>query len=356
MAEDRAGRLDWVDVGRGIAIALVVLLHSARWFDSVGWDHFNDFVVSLRMPLFFSISGMLAATALQGPWSVLWSKRLSLYLWVFAIFEVIGVLVFFTGFVIRGTRHSYLEPVRGILEAPYRPIFELWFIWALALFVVVTRLCRRVDARLQLVVAAGVSVVALGDDFDLGNRGWNGSLMYYFFFLCGVHGGPVLLRLARRSAWVRMATVAGWLAASTVVTLLGLTAIPGVSFLLSCAGILAGVSLASLLVGARPLRRVGTQTLPIYLGHTPIIILVSAVVVRLLGADAVHTVNPVLVPVAAVGALLLARRIHQWVAGTPLRYLYRQPDWLRDLRPPTRWSHLTPRASMLGPMRADDDA
>ena len=67
-----APRVAWVDAGKGLAISLVVLFHSARWLDglpsdTVVWQTVNDVLATLRLPLFFTLSGLFAAKWLVAP-------------------------------------------------------------------------------------------------------------------------------------------------------------------------------------------------------------------------------------------------------------------------------------------------
>ena len=70
-ASPAATRLDWVDMARAGAVVAVVLFHACighYWAmehakgDAIAWwDRVNQIVTAVRMPLLFTISGMLAA-------------------------------------------------------------------------------------------------------------------------------------------------------------------------------------------------------------------------------------------------------------------------------------------------------
>lgn len=329
------GREVWIDAGRGIAVLLVVLYHAARWFEVAGWEQLNDYVSSVRMPFFFVISGMLAyrigvVAPVGTTWRALWDRRLSLYLWVFVIWEAIGTACYLIGFALRGTPLGFGPMLRDLLLSPVRPQFELWFIWALALFCVAARLLRSVDWRWHLLAAAVPSVIALTDGFDLGNVGWNGALKYYVFFVCGMHLRGLLLAFARTPWPVRTGLLAGWAILAAVVETTGLRSVVGVYFALCVVGILAGVALGTFLARSAGLVRIGAATLPVYLGHTPVIILGSSLVFALTGSTVLpDVVGLLVVPVAAAIAIALSRLLHGWTASGPLRYLYVAPEWLR---------------------------
>jgi uncharacterized membrane protein YcfT len=335
------GREVWIDAGRGIAVVLVVLYHAARWFDVAAWEQVNDYVSSVRMPFFFMISGLLAyRVGAAGPagssWRTLWDRRLSLYLWVFVVWECIGTACYLIGFALRGTPLGFGPMLRDLLLSPVRPQFELWFIWALAIFCVLARLLRSLDWRWHLLGAAVPSVIALTDGFDLGNVGWNGALKYYVFFVCGMHLRALLLRFARTPWAVRAGLVLGWALLATVVEVAGLRSVVGVYFVLCVVGILAGVALGTFLARSAVLVRTGSSTLPVYLGHTPVIILGSSLVFALTGSTVLPVaVGLLVVPVAAAVAIVLSWLLHRWTASGPLRYLYVAPErlrWGRGLR------------------------
>ena len=328
------GREVWIDAGRGIAVVLVVIYHAARWFDVAGWEQVNDYVSSVRMPFFFMISGMLAyrvgaAGEAGSTWRALWDRRLRLYLWVFVLWEGIGTACYLIGFALRGTPLGFGPMLRDLLMSPVRPQFELWFIWALALFCVVARLLRSVDWRWHLLAAAVPSVIALTDGFDLGNVGWNGALKYYVFFVCGMHLRGPLLRFARTSWQARAGLLLCWALLATGVEAAGLRSVVGVYFVLCVVGIFAGVALGTFLARSAGLVRIGASTLPVYLGHTPVIILGSSLVIGLTGSAVPPGVPSLLVvPTAAAVAIVLSSLVPGWTASGPLRYLYVVPDRL----------------------------
>ena len=89
--------VSWVDTGRGLAIMLVVLYHSANWFAVPAWQSANSTVSTFRMPLFFAISGMFAGKWLAASWSDLWRAKISLFTWVVLVWSAIGVAVLRSG-------------------------------------------------------------------------------------------------------------------------------------------------------------------------------------------------------------------------------------------------------------------
>ena len=72
-------RQQWADVAKGVCIVLVVLWHVImKHYLQIDWDVpvplpglwglLGDLLLPLRMPVFFTLSGMLAANAVHRPW------------------------------------------------------------------------------------------------------------------------------------------------------------------------------------------------------------------------------------------------------------------------------------------------
>src|ERR1700687_3384985 len=67
------GRLDWVDVAKGICIILVVMMHSTLGVEKAagGLTSLHTFITwaqPFRMPDFFLISGLFLAARIDRPW------------------------------------------------------------------------------------------------------------------------------------------------------------------------------------------------------------------------------------------------------------------------------------------------
>lgn len=333
-------RIGWVDTGRGIAILLVALFHSANWllgagFDIPYWREINDALSSMRMPLFFVLSGLFAPKWLLKPWRDLWTVKVRLYLWVFLLWEVIGSIVFLLGQTMKGEGFGLRQAILGLAISPVLPRFELWFIWALSIFFVVAKLSRRVDPRLQLVIAGAVSVVALSG-LETANVGWTGSLKYYFFFLAGIYLRTWIIRVGEVDNRLLIgAAMLLWMAVTATVTLLGLRDVFGLYFLNCLVGVVGGIAFSRTLrgahwFGAHWLGTVGRITLPIYLAHTPIVILISFVLSLPLVFAAVAVIAPVLPPILALTAVLLALALHRLASRSALRYAYEPPPFVTD--------------------------
>lgn len=331
-------RLDWVDAGRGIAILLVPLFHATSWLRSVGievgvWPMVNDILSSLRMPMFFALSGLFAAKWLTAPWSRLLREKVLLFAWVFLLWELVGTLTFMLGQVSSGVGVNFLGQIEALVISPVLPRFELWFIWALMLFFVGAKAIRRVPVRYQLVAAAIISATAL-TLWPTYTTGWTGAAKYVFFFLGGIYLKNYLVSFGSSTSRVPLAVAfTVWVPLSIGLVVFDLRAVPGLYFVNCLVGVLAGIALSRALVRVGSLRAIGQRTLPIYLAHTPIIILLCFILALPAFATIVQGVHAVLPPVIAVlaiaGSLALynacRRRQRMWPYEPP-GVLYRAYD------------------------------
>lgn len=329
-AAPRANRLDWVDTGRGIAICLVALYHSASWLTGGGmevetWRSVNDAVSSLRMPLFFLLSGLFARKWLHVAWPVLFSGKIKLLAWVFFVWSTIGSTVIALTLIVKGHPEATPASIRLYLLSPISPRFELWFLWALILFFVVAKLIRKVDPRLQLVVTGALSAVALALWISQ-TTGWTGSAKYFFFFLAGVHLRDQVLRFSGwQNRWVLVLLGVSWAAVSALLTVTDTRGVFPLYFLNCLLGVGAGICLSRLLVKVRWLRTIGSNTLPIYVAHTPTIIIVVTTLEMTGAIPVLQHVAWLAPPVLAVLAVTVAVLLHRWTARGPLRFLYEVP-------------------------------
>lgn len=329
-------RLGWVDTGRGLAIALVTLYHAGNWLaktplDVQLWREFSTVVSSLRMPLFFVLAGLFAPKWLDARWTSLLRSKTLLFWWVLLVWTVIGTLAYPLGLAAGGQRTGLRDQLEGLLLTPVLPRFELWFIWALSLFFLLAKATRRVDQRWQLAATGVLSAVALTVWLDT-TTGWSGAAKFYFFFLLGVYGRPAATAVAERVRPISGALVLLlWAAGSVALYALGLRELPGLYFLDCLLGVVAGIVVARALSRVRWLTRIGQQTLPIYLAHTPLLLVMAFLVSRDGLVDALAGVSWLVPPVAAalavVGALGVHRLLHRvgarWVYAPPARLLHR---------------------------------
>lgn len=328
----QAGRIDWLDVAKGGSILLVVLYHSTMYMRledqaSYAFVQLNTLMEPVRMPLFFCISGFLAAGMFRRSWGDLLRRRILLFAYLFALWTLIRFLFY------RYAMDNTLTPHEGdshldLLSAWLVPSSGLWFIWALALYALVAKALRP-WALPALAVATAISVATFAGFLPLTSFAHHNVLAYAPFFLAGAwFGTPAVTSLGQRPLPV-LAAGAGLFA----LMMASLPALDGLAFgvvraALSAVALAAASAAAVYAARLPPLRDTlaffGRNSLPIYVGHTPIVSLLAAG----LAAYAVHI--PLLrywgVPVTMAAAIAAAMALHIAARRVGMGWLYRIPD------------------------------
>nr|WP_062330720.1 acyltransferase [Herbidospora sakaeratensis] len=324
-------RAIWADAAKGVCILLVVVWHTVNksylridW-TSAGpfpalWGVVGDALMTLRMPLFFTISGMFALSAYRRPWGLVVRSRVAKFLYLYLAWMVVHTAVFwFTPAFDTLSARSPGQFAEQLLLTPP----NLWYLYALALYFAAAKLLHRIPVPVLLGAAALLAVVTAAGVLDTpGNRG--SLLQNFVFFLLGLHLRPWAERVATTTTWRRTAIV-GLVYGTALAAMLLLSAqrIPAVWTLVSLLATVFGLSAAPLLGRLRligdGLAWLGRRTLPIYVIHMPLLAVVHTTTSGL-PADAplaVAALYPAAVTAALVAACLLIDRV--------------LPAWLRDL-------------------------
>jgi uncharacterized membrane protein YcfT len=343
----------WVDVAKGVCMALVVLRHLSLWFegqinpgDAAIWWTISEILSPLRMPLFFFLSGFLAVRALSRPLRASQSRTLGLYvlyaLWTFLFLA-----------------RLFIPAARGGGDAPTAPELALslilptsfWYLWALPAFFLLSWALMKVMGRhaawalvpLLALSTAGQAIEdatlgVLTDPMDALKLGSVSENAVWFFL--GVVGRPLWLAAMERASVVRLVVgVAGYVAAYIAlgsVDLLG----PGKVLLAAIALWTSLQALAVLDMETAPMRAfaaVGRMTLPVYIFHIFAISAmsgaVSAVGVERILAEHAPVWGAILPPVLAVIVILACRLVGGWILGSRARWLLEPRAWLPTGRP-----------------------
>ncbi|HST86411.1 MAG TPA: acyltransferase family protein [Kineosporiaceae bacterium] len=309
-----SGRILWIDAARGLAIVLVTLIHATDWIQETSvripvWVDVNEVLSTLRMPLFFACAGILAAKWVTAGWSELVPRKIGFLVWVYLIWQPVGSLVALIAARFNGDEFTLVRMIGSLALTPFRPRFELWFLWSLALFFVLARASARLPRTPQIVVAAGIAAVWFSALIPEHNLGWDGSAKYYVFFLLGCYHRPALEGFVQHLGFeASLLLIGGWFVLAAFAYTSGLDDLPGVGLLVRVVGVAAGFALARRLMSVTLLSYLGSRTLPIYLAHTPLIICFTWVLSIGLGdglPDPVIAVLPVLFTVVSVALSLL---------------------------------------------------
>jgi len=333
-AQRDAGRIAWIDVARGIAISLVVLFHAGMFAVPTGlapawWTDLNLAFALVRMPLFFLLAGALSVGALQRSWRRLWTTRIAVLVWVFVMWTVLRFLYYrVMPEPIELNQSKWIDLVLSVV----RPSNGLWFLFALVVFLVVTKLAAGRAARAIALGIATLASLVLHAGATTGNVAYDGILRYFVFFLAGVMFRDLLVRTVERLNGLAVAVLlAGFVAGlalrgatGTVVDVL--TALP-----VAVAGALGTLGVSRLLARralGRPFAALGGRTLQVYVTHVIVLSALTTGLTALGGGSSLAALAPVLpllmAVVAIVVSLLLARAAE---AHRVTRLLYAAPAW-----------------------------
>jgi uncharacterized membrane protein YcfT len=276
-------RLEWADTAKGVCILLVVLWHvimkhylQLDWRIGVPlpgvWGALGEQLLPLRMPLFFAISGMFAASAITRPWRDVARSRIAKFLYLYALWLLIHTAVFGAA---SGLPTDRATNALQLLEQLTITPSNLWYLFALALYFAIAKAGRKLPLAAMLIPALVLSGIAAADLLPVpGNRG--GLYQNLIWFLCGIYFRPAIEALtAKASAGRLAAAAAAYAGALGLVGATGLQNAPGVWPALCAIATVFGFIGAAMLSRwqpvSRPLAALGRQTLPIYVIHMPVL-------------------------------------------------------------------------------------
>jgi len=316
-------RESWADIAKGTCILLVVLWHvitkdylQVDWHLPVplpgAWGLLGEQLLPLRMPLFFTISGMFAVGAIGRSWRSLGHSKVARFSYLYTIWLLIhtAILALVPNFDTARAGNA-LALVEQLSITPT----NLWYLLALALYFTITKATRRLPSALILTAALTLSVIVAAGLLDTpGNRG--GLLQNLVFFLAGARLRPLFEQVAALANWRRLALLGGGYALA-----LAALAITGVHAALPLVSIVAvgfGVTAAALAARSQTVTEIlggiGRRTLPIYVLHMPVLAICHAVLIApMSGADApmqllLAVVEPVLLTVVVTWLCLALER------------------------------------------------
>lgn len=335
-------RIEWMDLVKGSTVLIVVLFHSVNQMESITkddnvsavWFTSMNVLEPMRMPLFFMVSGMLAAGAIARPWRM--SRRRTygmtyLYLLWSAIFFTVVAFYVNSGWLAAITQF----PGRLLVGSS-----GYWYLYALLLYFIVAKLLRRHPA--WIIVALAVILNLLRPSVAQWNRDFmididGGSMMTSIvtnlvFFLIGAYYKELLTQITRWASWL-------WVGALLIpVVAYGIwrSAYPSTweqtYFPISLIWIVAGVMAAYLLVQWEAPRKFGiffgARTLPIFVVQFPLLMCLSSYLHNNDPEFMHHPIVQLVFPIVMTSLLVAAALLLYWVTRNNLgRYLFEAPAW-----------------------------
>jgi uncharacterized membrane protein YcfT len=269
----KANRYAWVDYAKGICIIGVVTLYVADYMTmqmgSAGWMvYWTDFARPFRMPDFFLLSGLFLARVIDRPWRDYLDTKVVHYLY----FYVLWTTIFFAARVAtEGTAAAESgQPDESLVAwILWQPFAMLWFIQALPIMFLVTRLTRRVPWWLMLGAAALLQM------FPLPSSGFvqiGHFCARFVYFYVGYAFASYVFRMADGAIERPRAALIGvliWGVTNAYLVQTGWSKSPGISLVLGLVGTGAVITVGTLLSRIDWmdwLRYLGQHSIVTYLG------------------------------------------------------------------------------------------
>ena len=346
------GRVDWVDIAKGICIIFVVMMHSTLGVEKAagaqGWMHYLvAFAKPFRMPDFFMISGLFLSRVIDRSWRRYLDRKVVHFLYFYILWLTIQ-------FAFKAPSIANEVGISGVLGAYLTAFIEpfgtLWFIYILPVFFIVTRLLKRVPVGITFTALAFLEILPI-------HTGWimvDEFCARFVYFYAGYAFAPAIFRAAD---WLRLRPLIGiagllvWgLIEYTLVfmpvpeSLAGLISpagdllngrgaisdLPIVSLLLGLVGALAIISVSSLLSLLparnwlhRGLSWLGAHSIVVYLAFFLPMAIVRTVLLKF-GIGDIGTVSLLTTASGVIGPVILYGLI-QWSGYG--QFLFRRPGW-----------------------------
>lgn len=263
----------WIDVAKGIAIALVVLDHSRHLLDLLGlpvnafWHWIGATFASVRMPAFFMISGFFLYRWKARGWRRFVKGRLSGFVYLYFVWATIYFVV--DGLFVRHLDDRVLTLTRsGPVQHILRIDTPLWYLMALPLFSLIWWVTRKwpwwIPVGISFLGYAGTQAGMLHFPPVISTVGTIGFAHYLFAFMVGARANGFI------RDWVPKTRIWHFLLLFTIWMVLVFTEppIPGLRFFFAVPSLFTFAQLVTYLPRvAKPFLSIGQRTLPIYVTH-----------------------------------------------------------------------------------------
>lgn len=355
---DTGGRLLWLDLAKATAIVAVVGAHVCTKYalplelssGDVMWLLIAAFE-PIPMPLFFLVSGLLAASSLSMPLVTLLHRKVLMYYYVYVVWLSLQSLFFLLFPEDYTVPTQVARSARGLLAQLLVAPGNLWYLWSLAIIFPIARLGRR--ARIPTLIAAmALATAAATGLMGVSSGNVKTFLLSLPWFLVGAYFSREIVGIAKASTVNRAAAGVAILALVALgnlgVRVVAPPAIYGAAYIAACtvamwACIQVFPVLAARLVPGRQLTTavssIGVHTVRIYVIHVPVIA-AFGLLTQLLIPAGLTLGGPtllglaVLVTALVTGLSLLCGAIISAIAP----FLFTPPGWLvrlgRDRREP----------------------
>ena len=273
-SQAEGSRLAWVDAARGIGIALVVLGHTVGGLISSGIAPAEGglklvatWLYAFHMPLFFFLAGLFVLAPARASTGLFVDSKLRTVAWPYLVWSLIQTAVQIS----LGAAVNAPVGLEDLLQIPYAPIMQFWFLYALFVIHVLFALAIRwglaplaiLVVAIGLYIAGGVTPVP---DWEVPHKVASHAIYYAAgVVVSAARPTAVMAPLPRPLAFG--AAALGWLAVGWGVRSGLQEWLPG-ALLLALVGIASTILLARTFSGWPSLRELGRLSLAIYVAHT----------------------------------------------------------------------------------------
>jgi uncharacterized membrane protein YcfT len=323
-------RVDWVDVAKGFCICMVVMMHSTLGVedvaDATGWmGYLVEFARPFRMPDFFLIAGLFLASRINAPWRLYLDRKVLHFAYFYALWLTIQFAFKAPGFA---AEMGWGAVLGQYLLAFIEPWGTLWFIYHLAVFMVVTRLLKRVPWQIVWLAAAALEIApihtgsVLIDEF---------ASRFVYFYTGYIFAGSVF-RLAEEvdADWLTaLMGLALWAVLNGLLVFSGYGDLPLVSLVLGLVGacaIVAGSTLLSRISLSVPLAWLGEHTIVVYLAFFLPMAVSRGILFKLGIVTDIGTISLLVTLSGILGPVILYGLV-QWTGWG--KFLFERPAWTR---------------------------
>lgn len=314
-------RLGALDATRGIAVTAMVFGHVLLWGHAsdphVAFDAVSRLFNSFRMPVLMLVSGYLAHALLSRPIAKTVDRGMH-FAWIYLTWLV--PLLLMSPFGNQWSLPNYIDNLS-------RPMTCLWFLWVLGLFTLSVPLARLAPRALVLAAALGLGMVSFAELLPLKTYSFQNAAIYALMFYAGLLYQPEIKRaLTADVSWPLLAKLVGAaaiavLAAKILRVASGHDLLGGVQRLALCLAALYAIRvIVDRVAGMVQFARLGRNTLPIYVLHLPLMMIVRDPV-----ATAAGPLSPLACTIVLIAGSLL---LHGVAQRAKLSWLFERPQWL----------------------------
>jgi uncharacterized membrane protein YcfT len=309
---------------------MVVMMHSTlgveKAAEATGWmGYFVEFARPFRMPDFFLIAGLFLASRIDSPWRLYLDRKVLHFAYFYALWLTIQFAFKAPGFA---AEMGWDGVLREYLYAFVEPWGTLWFIYHLALFLLVTRLVKNVPWPIVWIAAAAMEIAPIHTGSVLVDE-FAGRFVYFY---TGYVFAGFVFRFADEARGDRTAALLGlalWATLNGLLVFNGYGDLPVVSLALGLAGALAVVSASVLLARTfvmPPLRWLGEHSIVVYLAFFLPMAVSRTVLLKTGIVTDIGTISLLVTLAGVLGPVVLYMAVQRTGRGL---FLFERPTWAR---------------------------